>query len=158
MPDLSAFRSKTYSFEKKFLLTVYKGIYKTKIKMECAPTAVNTGQLPHTYKVLRSLLPSVFRTRCYNENNYPFSVEVKKTELAHLFEHVMLEYLCQYKIAMGHKRVSFAGVTDWNWRDDPYGTFHITLEIGKREQMAFDHAFKKSVALFESLFNEKQMA
>ena len=124
--------------------------------MLCSDGAVNTGELPHTYSTLSRLLPSVLKTKCFNDHNYPFTTEVKKTEIGHLFEHLMLDYICQYKLAMGDKKVSVAGVTDWNWRRDPYGTFHITLEVGRAESTAFNEAFKNSIRIFEVLFNEKQ--
>lgn len=123
--------------------------------MQCAPDVTNTSQLPHTYKMLNEMLPTVFKSRCFNEQNYPFSVEVKKTEMAHLFEHIMLEYICQAMIANGESKVSVSGVTDWNWKRDPIGTFHITLHVGRNNHKAFTPAFEKSVKFFRTLVDQQ---
>jgi hypothetical protein len=153
MPDLFAFSPITFSVKKIFLFKIYKGLYKTKITMLCAET-VSTSQVPDVYDKLIKLLPTVFKSKCYNEQNYPFSKEVKRTEIAHLFEHIMLEYICQYKLARGENRVSVSGVTDWNWRRDPFGMFHITIQVGRSESDVLASAFKKSCDLLDLLIDQ----
>jgi len=123
--------------------------------MKCAPGLVNTRELPNTYKLLGTILPTVFKSKCFNDQNNPFSIEVRKTEMAHLFEHVMLEYLCQFKLAQGENKVSVSGVTVWDWRKDPVGTFHITLNVGRESINAFHPAFLKSAELLEMLIENK---
>ncbi|HVT01274.1 MAG TPA: hypothetical protein VHE53_03535 [Patescibacteria group bacterium] len=148
MPDLLAFNPNTF-YLGSYSITVTKGIYATKIKMNCLTPVVNTRQLPSSHKILREELPSIFNSKCFNDQDNPFIEEAKRTELGHLFEHVMLEYICMGKIEKGLKRVSVSGVTDWNWKREPFGTYNITLRVGKIDQTIIDEALKKTITLFD---------
>lgn len=153
MPDLFSFNPVTLPINEDYLLTIFKGIRHTKIRMSCSSPIINTSQIPHTYSVLEKMLPSVFRSKCFNEMNYPFSVEVKRTEIAHLFEHILLEYICIRKLAHGKKSASVSGTTDWDWGIDPQGTFNITIRIGRNEQEVFDEALDHTAKLFGMILN-----
>src|SRR4051812_19075040 len=100
----------------------------TFIKMSLFTDYYHTNSLPQTSPILQEELPPVLKTQCFNELNLPFSSEVKNTEIGHLFEHILLEYLCQEKIADGYKKASFRGVTRWNWKNEAKGTFHIMIK------------------------------
>lgn len=125
------------------------GIYESKsiICMRLFTDTVNTCNLPHTFETLKQLLPSVLYTECFNDEKLPFHEEVKNTEIGHLFEHVLLEYLCQISMTRGFRKVQFSGFTEWNWKRDPKGTFHITIDAGLEIADIFENAVEKSVKL-----------
>lgn len=113
---------------------------------------VNTRDLPHTIAVLRRHLPGVLRTQCFNEHGWSFRKEASRTEIGHLFEHILLRYLCDAKLASGAERAEYSGRTDWNWFRDPRGTFHIWIHAPSDDWDLFLEAMQKSIALLERLF------
>ncbi len=123
--------------------------------MQVFTKEVHTGKMSHTLPTLKKLLPTILKSTCFNENNIPFSIEVLRTELGHLFEHILLEYLCQLKLRKGYEEAMFSGTTDWNWNKYPRGTFQITVSVGEEDLDIFPEAFMKTVTLFELLM-EKQ--
>lgn len=124
---------------------------KTKLVLRMIDSIIYTGELPHTYKTLEAALPTIFKSKCYNSEKLPFHKEVKNTELGHLFEHILLEYLCDAKIEKGAKRATFSGHTEWNWQRDLRGTFHITLGIKKEDLSFLEVALEKTLNLFNLL-------
>lgn len=108
---------------------------------------VSTEVLPRTKRLLKMHLPSILRSKCFNENNYSFSKEVKNTEIGHLFEHIVLEYLCNYKIAAGHRDPVHNGLTSWNWKEEKRGLFHITFDAGERDSKYLDMAIEQAIIL-----------
>lgn len=126
----------------------YKGTF---IKMSLFTDFYHTNSLPHTTEVLEEILPPVLKTQCFNELNLPFYSEVKNTEIGHLFEHILLEYLCQEKIADGYKKASFRGVTKWNWRNEKKGTFNIVIDAKPADIIYFQYALTKSIELLNKI-------
>lgn len=112
---------------------------------------MTTSEMPYIADVLQQELPTILRSRCFNEGNVPFYKEVLSTELGHLFEHILLEYLCMAKISMGFEEAIFSGITKWDWNKDPYGTFHIELDVEKNDLFFLTPALKKSARLFEKI-------
>ncbi|HEX7042608.1 MAG TPA: hypothetical protein VF189_05145 [Patescibacteria group bacterium] len=112
--------------------------------------------MPKTLTILNDLLPTIFKSKCFNTENIPFKTEVKRTELGHLFEHILLEYLCILKIEKGFDEATFSGVTDWDWTKNPKGSFMITISINKKDNDIFPKALKNSISLF-SLILEKNI-
>ncbi len=110
---------------------------------------INTADIPHVFDVLKNFLPSVLTTECFNDENLPFFQEVKKTEIGHLFEHILLEYMCQSKIAKGYKSAVYSGRTRWNWKRDPKGLFHIHISCSLKDHDLLPAALKKSIALMK---------
>ena len=155
MPNLFTFKPSMYSLNKKYFFTIHKGFRHTKICMESKTSIVNTYQLPLTEYILEKNLPSIFKSKCYNDFNLPFNVEVKRTEIGHLFEHIMLEYICQTKISKGEELVSVSGITDWNWKEECFGTFNITIKIGSQDFDVFFDSLQKSIELFQIILNQK---
>ena len=96
-------------------------------------------------KILQRNLPQVLDALCFNDSNLPFDIEVKNTEMGHLFEHIILEYMCEEKIKNGFPKASFKGVTNWNWKKDIQGTFHIQIEIEPADLEFFEVAFDEDV-------------
>src|SRR5260221_1214377 len=88
-----------YIVEDLFSLAIIQKRTRTKITMDLLYNQINTKKIPLITDLLKENLPSVLATICYNDLNLPFHVEVLNTEIGHLFEHILLEYLCQSKLA-----------------------------------------------------------
>ena len=145
--------SNAYTIENLFSLAITQKITSTKIIMQSFSAYVNTAHLPTIVGVLKHYLPTVLRTQCHNDENLPFALEVKRTEIGHLFEHILLEYLCQLKIAKGHKRAVFSGRTKWNWIRDPRGKFHIHLTCGMKDADILPTAVEKTINLMKIILD-----
>lgn len=118
----------------------------TNITMSLSIPQVNTIDFPKTVKILRQVIPGVLTSLCFNEHSLPFHKEVKRTEIGHLFEHILLEYLCTEKSLLGIDS-EYNGVTSWNWETDPYGTFHIVIDAGEQDHTRLSSAISKSIEL-----------
>jgi Cyanophycin synthase-like N-terminal domain len=138
-----------YFVENLFSLAVTQKRTRTKITMDVLYNRINTQEIPLVTELLRKNLPSVLATTCYNDQDLPFYREVQNTELGHLFEHILLEYLCQYKMQKGARRATFAGRTTWNWTRDPFGRFHIHLSCGRKDADILPVAIERTVALMK---------
>lgn len=122
----------------------YKNIYfslkvvhrerELKIKMDMLTPIFDTRAIPQTYEILKKELPSIMHSKCFNENNFAFAKEVRNTEIGHLFEHILLEYICERKRMMGVKNPIHNGLTSWNWQKEAQGRFHISLDVWKTEE------------------------
>jgi len=144
--------------EKSYNLSIRHLTNQTSIKMALNTSYFHTTHLPSTYKILEDNLPSVLKTECFNDMGLPFDEEVKNTEIGHLFEHILLEYLCELKIRNGHKRAIFRGVTNWNWKKDARGTFHIFIDIDSKDVMFLDIALEKSIKLLNIILDERNLS
>jgi hypothetical protein len=111
----------------------------------------NTRLLPATFPVLTENLPSIFNCQCFNDANKNFVDESKSTEIGHLFEHIMLEYLCMGKLENGHTDAVYEGTTNWNWEKDPIGTFYIKIKVGFEDLLIIRSAFDKTVCLLNKI-------
>jgi hypothetical protein len=111
---------------------------------------VNTGHFPHTRTLLSNKLPGVLETRCFNNRNLPFKEEVKGTELGHLFEHMLLEYLYLEDKLRGVLGVH-TGKTSWDWEVNPRGFFEIEIDVRAEKHSVLVKALRKTIALYEEL-------
>lgn len=136
-----------------FSLNIQHNKHTTLILMTLFTPIVNTAEIPQTLQLLETLLPSVLKTRCFNDKDLPFDQEVTQTEIGHLFEHILLEYLCIYKLQSGCNCAKFKGFTDWNWQLNPWGTFSITINCGYRDLRIFAQALDKSIALTQLILS-----
>lgn len=139
-----------------FSLALHQDSKRTQITMRLFTFVVNTGYVPDTYRVLQEYLPTVLRAKCFNQGNLPFKEEVRKTEIGHLFEHVLIEYICQLKLLEGVHSVH-NGVTEWNWQCDNKGVFHITVDAGNSEEDIFFSALEKSILLMNTILQSSRM-
>lgn len=114
---------------------------------------LSTDNLPSTFKILNRDLPSIFTSKCFNEKNLPFTKEVLNTELGHLFEHILLEYLTILTRTHFKKNVSYSGKTSWNWVREELGLFHIKIDSGAKESSIFNEALALSSHLLEKIIN-----
>ena len=93
------------------------------------PDRCTTESAPHLPRSLFRLFPHLAHHRCHNGNGYSFRREAKATEVPHLLEHLIIELQAQ---AQHHDQIK--GETQWNWRVDPRGTFHVIVEY-ENEQL-----------------------
>ncbi len=130
-----------------YTLSISRHALKTTILMRLHIPEVNTCDFPMTRQILSVYLPSIFASACYNDDQLPFSEEVARTEVGHLFEHILLEYLCIIKLENGLNAATYEGVTDWNWVRDPKGTFHITIKAKSHELDVLNEALTRTITL-----------
>ena len=148
-----------YFVENLFSLAIIQKQTRTKIIMDLLYNQVNTEEIPFIIDLLKENLPGVLATTCYNDMDLPFDEEVSHTEIGHLFEHILLEYLCQHKIKKGARRATYAGRTTWNWVRDPFGRFHIHLSCGKKDADILPLAIEQTVSLMKLIlgYNQKPL-
>jgi len=140
-----------YFVENLFSLAIIQKQTRTQITMDLLYSQINTKEIPFITDLLEENLPSVLQTTCYNDLDLPFHIEVKNTEIGHLFEHILLEYLCQNKIRKGARRATFAGRTKWNWTRDPMGRFHIRLTCGRKDADILPASLEQTVNLMKMI-------
>lgn len=87
------------------------------------PARYSTEHAPHIPRLLFKLFPHLARHRCDNDNGYTFRKECRATEIPHLFEHLIIELQGQVQ----RSRI-LKGETQWNWRIDPRGRFHVYVD------------------------------
>ena len=87
------------------------------------PSCYSTKHAPHIPQLLFKLFPHLARHRCDNDNGFTFRRECKSTEIPHLFEHLIIELQGQ-----AQRSGILKGETQWNWRVDPKGRFHVYVD------------------------------
>lgn len=87
------------------------------------PNRYSTEHAPHIPRLLFKLFPHLARHRCDNDNGYTFKKESRATEIPHLFEHLIIELQGQVQ-----RSKILKGETQWNWRIDPRGRFHVYVD------------------------------
>ncbi len=127
------------------------------IKLIMLTPYVNTQKLLHTYSYFKNNLPTILQSDCYNAENLPFNIEIANTELGHLFEHILLEKLCEEKILHGQNEATFSGNTSWNWKKDPYGVFNIFVEIDNSDLNLINNSLLKTCAIFSAFLSNKNV-
>lgn len=135
-------------------VTYYKN--RTQLLMTLQINPVNTREFPFTFELLQKFLPSILQSQCFNDEKNPFSKEVRQTEIGHLFEHILLEYLCLNKISLGGKKATYSGVTNWNWKKDRRGTFHIHINSGYKDNHLFESSLKQSIELINLILHSQE--
>ena len=143
-----------YRIQDLFTLKITYRKQATKIKMALFIPTVSTKDISSTIPVLESYLPSVLHSTCFNDEKLPFALEVRSTEIGHLFEHILLEYLCYFKLQNGFSNAEYSGVTRWDWGQDPYGVFHITINTGSEDAEIIAQAMQQSILLLQMILHE----
>lgn len=136
-----------------FLLSVQQSKEQTRLTLKLLIPEVGTASFPKTHQILHNLLPGIFKHKCYNYLQRPFSEEVKNTPLGHLFEHITLEYLRQLAPTVGIFK-SFKGKTSWNWYVDEKGTFQIIINCGYDEKSILSRSLTQAISLFNVLLHQ----
>jgi hypothetical protein len=110
-----------------------------------------TAQMHGIVEMLEALQPSVLQTKCFNDKHQSFRKEVKNTETAHLFEHLLLDCLMQIKLERGAQRATFRGETSWNWIEFPPGTFEIQVKMCAKDRQLLPEALIRAAQVFNAL-------
>jgi hypothetical protein len=149
-----AFSSPVQSYSSSsFSFTLQQTATKSKFQMQFPASCTTTRVLPHTYKFLKKNIPSILKCECYNDDSLPFYKEVKHTEMAHLFEHILLDQLCQEKSA--EVDAEYSGQTEWDWNIHPVGSFKVIVGCTKCEEKYLAIALNKTIRLMELLISKK---
>ncbi|MHB9038982.1 MAG: cyanophycin synthetase family protein [Armatimonadota bacterium] len=129
------------------------------------PNCYTTKHAPHIPKLLFKLFPHLARHRCENDNGFSFRRECQSTEIPHLFEHLIIELQGQVL-----RSGTLKGETQWNWRVDPKGRFHVYVEyeneilvlgairVAERIIQALDRRDVESVNVEEEIRHLKELA
>lgn len=121
----------------------------TEITIQFFTTYYTTHEIPGTIAVLETLLPRIFRHKCFNSGKLAFKKEAANTELGHLFEHILLEFLCINKFKEGQIDFNLKGLTEWNWLQDPRGIFYISLNTRREDIFVLQQALLQTQNLME---------
>lgn len=113
-----------------------------------------TDVIPGLTSILQDRIPSIFKNECFNPEGLSFYEESQKTEIGHLFEHIILEYMCLTKITFVDE-VSFSGRTFWDKKDET-GKFRVEISCSKSDWLIFEVALLKSVRLMDVIFLSTQ--
>lgn len=124
---------------------------KTYLYMQFRTPFVTTFKNHDILYILKKQLPSIFLSTCYNDFNLPFRKEVENTELGHLYEHILLEYLAVLYRAKCTTLRDFEGLTSWNWKKNPRGSFVIQINVGKNDQQILSEAIALTNGLMISI-------
>ena len=125
------------------------------MKMQTHSHIINTHDLPDTVKILQKLCPRVLKTKCFNDKNLPFREEVERTEIGHMFEHIVLAHLSEMYSAKGITNVTFNGQTNWNWNVDTRRTFHIYLTPIDMIPSILQEAIHKAIIVTEFVMKSR---
>ena len=134
-----------------FSLEVDETVFGIRLTMELFIENFTTSYFPGTYLTLSRELPRIFKSRCFNRGRLPFRLEVQNTEVGHLFEHILLEYLCQIKLSQGASCAVFKGETWWDWRISRRGTYYIDIQYTRQDKKLFNLALQKTIKLFNEI-------
>ena len=109
---------------------LFYDVNKVKLVVEMPdPNRCTTESAPHLPIGLFKLFPHLAHHKCHNEGGYSFKREAMATEVPHLLEHLIIELQ-----ARAQRHEVLKGETQWNWRVDPRGTFHVHVEY-ENEQL-----------------------
>ena len=97
------------------------------------PDLFMTSQVPQLPRQLFRLLPRMRRHTCHNDCGKTFHQECRETEIAHLFEHIILELQLQ---AQQEPTDLLRGETEWDWQIDPKGRYRVWVDY-QNELLAF---------------------
>jgi hypothetical protein len=134
-----------------FLLTGSTDSTGTHLCLRVLDSHINTQSFPSTFSVLQQQIPDIFEARCFNDASLPFHEECKHTELGHLFEHIVLEFLCEEKLNTGVTEASYSGETSWDWDRDQTGTFHISITAGMSDFSFLQRALVRANAIVSTI-------
>ncbi len=87
------------------------------------PDRILTSQAPHLPQTLFRLFPHLAKHKCDNGQGYTFRRKCCKTEIPHLFEHLIIELQAQAQPVE-----VLRGETQWNWRIDPRSRFYVFVD------------------------------
>lgn len=116
---------------------------------------VSTSSFPRTHDILEKEYPEVLRTNCFNEFGLPFDKEVVNTELAHLFEHILIQKLAYKRYQKSKVDKQYTGETEWCCDNEPVKEYNITLNANVADIDVFPEALAESSSLVSSIMSSK---
>ncbi len=125
-----------------------------KIDMSLLCDVIYTSQITGIYNKLFAFLPTVLTTECFNEKHLPFREEVAQTEIGHLFEHILLEYMSINK-EKSMKNFSIEGRTFWNAINLPIKKFTIDIYCKLSDFPIFIKSLEPSCKLIDTLIGDR---
>lgn len=150
-------RNKTLISNNKFNIgfRVFGSIVKIDLHMK---TSIGTTKsISSCTDCLLAHVPSVFTTQCFNDKNLSFYDEVKDTQLGHLFEHILIEYMCLYKLKFQNS-VNFSGRTYWRSQYEDPRDFTVIVNCKIIDWPIFIKALKKTILVFQNLIEERHLS
>jgi hypothetical protein len=142
-PSVSALASNPFGQPHVDILSVTPQKGKVELVVRFPSGAVHTAELPGFAESMAENLPAILCTRCHSGNGGTFAAELPHTETGHVLEHAILAHL-------EHQGLRCRAITEWNWRREPWGTFHIAFfgkHVGVRETL---DALRPALAVVES--------
>lgn len=112
---------------------------------------LTTQTLPNTVWLLSYYLPAIVNHKCINDENLPFISEAANTEIAHLFEHILIECICREYSKLGDKSVVAKGVTRWHSTRFYEGEFYIDIEVSNLSETIFAIAMERATTIMEKV-------
>lgn len=116
-----------------------------------APPISNSSLLPSMTTTFDHLLPEIYEAECDNPSNLSFKTEMLQTETAHLFEHILLEYLCKEQLASGKLYADYSGRTFWNANQKIVEKAIILIQKHREHSQLFYQALLKSCLLLDTI-------
>ncbi len=138
---------------KKFIINLLIKKNKIVIILKVNKEKLTTAFFPNTHQILKKQIPSIFKNKCYNPDGNSFEDEIKSTETAHLFEHLLIENMCIIKTKY-EKNALYSGRTFWDENSDNY-IFKIEVKCKLFDLPIFMKAFGKSIFLMDEIFESK---
>lgn len=123
------------------------------LSMQVDPRILYTSAFPEIQSFLQTNAPRVLRTKCFNPQKFTFAKEVLDTEMAHFFEHVLIQNLCEECISSGKTSACFRADTEWDWTKNPRGSFTITIHSPVEEKW-LQPALEKTIQLTDKLVTQ----
>jgi hypothetical protein len=111
---------------------------------------VRTSAAPDLVSALRRLLPGITRHSCTSPASGLLASELNDTEIAHLFEHVVLELM----VREGTDRAT-SGNTDWDFARDGRRTYRVT--IGSDDRELAHRAAEQALGLMNALLSGRDV-
>ena len=120
---------------------------KTTVNLFIIPELAYTKLIPDfSHKVLCSL-PELKDHNCINDNGHEFEKELDNTELAHAFEHIMMEL-----ISKNDPKMSFIEAwTSWNWKENERHTY--TIDFKYTNKKVFQKALNQTLNILNKTFS-----
>lgn len=121
----------------------------TVILLHVPPHIRNTKQIAGFSDRCLSHHPHLKFHLCDNDKCQSFPEELKETELAHVFEHVLLDLIGEKDKEI--RRIK--GYTSWDWRKSERNTYEIHLHYTEKEIMS--EALTDAISSFGQIFNSE---
>jgi hypothetical protein len=61
------------------------------------------------------------------------------------------------KVMSGSKRAVFSGLTEWNWEQEPYGFFKITVKLSRPDLVFLNPALSETIKVFDVILNSAKV-